>query len=89
MAPLMLSGMSKNPVSSARSLCCFPTLQESSSTLHVAMNVHLDIAVLELHQMKLSQIHLQQQSETAVSNHQESDRFQANFHVPSSNFDFP
>ena len=89
MAPLMLSGMSKNPVSSARSLCCFPTLQESSSTLHGAMNVHLDIAVLELHQMKLSQIHRRQQSETAVSNHQESNRFQASFHVPSSNFDFP
>ena len=89
MAPLMLSGMNKNLVFSARSLCCFPTLQESSSTLHVAMNVHLDIAVLELHQMKLSQIHLQQQSETAVSNHQESNHFQANFPVPSSNFDFP
>ena len=85
----MLSGMNKNLVSSARWLYCFPTLQESSSTLHVAMNVHLDIAVLELHQMKLSQIRLQQQSEIAVSNHQESNRFQANFHVPSSNFYFP
>ena len=89
MAPLMLSGMNKNLVFSARSLCCFPTLQESSSTLHGAMNVHLDIAVLVLHQMKLSQIHRRQQSETAVSNHQKSNRFQASFHVPSSNFDFP